>query len=265
MNKQEALALLQARLDEYRQRSYGDLEKQIGDDRHLEIAGPSSVEYQIEIQVLWEKAPGGKLLVMGSVDDGGIRAFAPLCETFVVAPLGELTEQGPPLWKHIKAVMLLPFMAMVAIPAAILCFTGLGGMALHRAAPWNGLLLGGTAALLGVGLTLIVATIRLFVQIGRGTLAPWNATQRLVVAGPYRHVRNPMISGVFCVLLAEALFFGSPPLLGWSAVFLLVTVVYIPFREEPGLERRFRDDYVRYRLHVPRWIPRVTPWRDEFR
>ena len=105
MNKHEALALLQAELDEYRQWSYGDLEKQIGEEYHLEIAGPSGVEYQIEIQILWETTPQGRILVIGSVDDGGIRAFAPLCETFVVSPLGELTEQGPPMWEHIKAVI----------------------------------------------------------------------------------------------------------------------------------------------------------------
>lgn len=84
MNKQEAMVILNAKLDECRRRSHGDLEQEIGADRHFEIVGPSGVEYQVEIQVLWEKTPGERLLVMGSVDDGGVRAFCPLCETFVV-------------------------------------------------------------------------------------------------------------------------------------------------------------------------------------
>jgi protein-S-isoprenylcysteine O-methyltransferase Ste14 len=63
-------------------------------------------------------------------------------------------------------------------------------------------ILGGVLIFLGLGL--MIATIRLFMRVGKGTLAPWNPTQRLVVQGVYRHVRNPMISGVFFTLLGEA-------------------------------------------------------------
>ena len=55
----------------------------------------------------------------------------------------------------------------------------------------------------------MVWTNRLFATIGHGTLAPWNPPEKLVVRGVYRHVRNPMITGVFCILLGEAVFFGS--------------------------------------------------------
>lgn len=103
-------------------------------------------------------------------------------------------------------------------------------------------------------------TIRLFVSQGRGTLAPWDPTSRLVVAGPYRHVRNPMISGVLCVLLGEAALFGSAPLVLWFGIVLGVNAVYMPLVEEPGLVRRFGADYESYRAHVPRWLPRLTPW-----
>ncbi len=164
------------------------------------------------------------------------------------------------VWKHIQAVALLPFTVTVVIPATILHLTGVDGMASYRPVPWNLLMLGGAVLSIGLGLSLLVTTIRMFFQIGRGTLAPWNPTERLVVVGVYRHVRNPMITGVFCILLGEAVFFGSVPLLVWFAIFVVVNLIYIPLFEEPGLERRFGGDYTRYRENVPRWIPRLTPW-----
>src|SRR5437879_1577441 len=72
-------------------------------------------------------------------------------------------------------------------------------------------------ALIGAGLTLMVRTISLLATVGKGTLAPWDPTRRLVVRGPYRRVRNPMISGVMAVLLGEAALLGSPSLLLWFA------------------------------------------------
>jgi protein-S-isoprenylcysteine O-methyltransferase Ste14 len=63
-----------------------------------------------------------------------------------------------------------------------------------------------------------------------------------VVRGVYRHVRNPMISGVFFVLLGEAMLAASLPILGWFIVFVVVNVVYIPLAEEPGLVKN-RDGY----------------------
>lgn len=166
------------------------------------------------------------------------------------------------MWNHVKAVILLPFMVTVVIPSMILYSTGVGGIALHRPAPWNILMVAGAIFCLAVGLALFVTTVRLFAQIGKGTLAPWNPPQHLVVAGPYRYVRNPMISGGLAILLAEALFFGSLPLLGWFGFFLLLNSIYFPMFEERSLEKRFGEEYVRYKRNVPRWIPRLTPWQD---
>ena len=111
-----------------------------------------------------------------------------------------------------------------------------------------------------LGLVLMVATIRLFVTVGKGTLAPWNPPQRLVVRGVYRHVRNPMIAGVLLVVLGEAVLAASLPLLGMFALAVIVNAVYIPLSEEPGLAKRFGDDYLAYKQNVPRWIPRLRPW-----
>ena len=110
------------------------------------------------------------------------------------------------------------------------------------------------------GFTMWVWTVRLFARIGRGTLAPWDPTERLVAAGPYAHVRNPMISAVLAVVLGEALVFGSTAIAFWAAAFAVVTHVFFLAYEEPAVERRFGDEYRRYKAHVPRWIPRRTPY-----
>jgi protein-S-isoprenylcysteine O-methyltransferase Ste14 len=157
------------------------------------------------------------------------------------------------VWRHVAAVLLCPGVVAVAVPALIVWRAGAG----------IGLLSIVGLPLIALGLLLIVRTIALFAEVGRGTLAPWDPTTRLVVRGPYRHVRNPMISGVLFVLLGEAALFGSWPLLLWFAVVLAVNAAYLPLVEEPGLERRFGEDYERYRAHVPRWIPRLRPWDGE--
>ena len=69
-----------------------------------------------------------------------------------------------------------------------------------------------------------------------------------------------MISGVFFVLLGEAILAASLTLLGWFVAFVVLNAVYIPLAEEPGLVERFGDDYLAYQRNVPRWIPRVRPW-----
>jgi protein-S-isoprenylcysteine O-methyltransferase Ste14 len=118
---------------------------------------------------------------------------------------------------------------------------------------------GGLLVLLG--LVLVVWTVRLFVTEGRGTLAPWDATTRLVVRGPYRHVRNPMITGVATILAGEAVLFQSWGIAILLAVFVVVNAIYFPLVEEPGLSRRFGPEYDEYRSHVPRWVPRLRAWQ----
>jgi protein-S-isoprenylcysteine O-methyltransferase Ste14 len=114
--------------------------------------------------------------------------------------------------------------------------------------------------LLLVGLTLFVSSLRRFATEGEGTLAPWDPPRRLVVRGPYRYVRNPMISGVVFVLFGEALLLVSVAHLMWALAFLVVNLIYIPLLEEPQLKRRFREEYVAYCRHVPRLVPRMRPW-----
>lgn len=163
-------------------------------------------------------------------------------------------------WRHLRAIGLLPGVGTLLVPALIVWWTGAlnVGWSLSDGLAVLPALAG--AVLIGLGLLLMVRTVALFAKVGKGTLAPWDATSRLVVRGPYRHVRNPMISGVLCVLLGEAVLLGSPPLLIWFAAFFAVNAIYLPLVEEPGLVRRFGEDYQRYRSEVPRWVPRLRPW-----
>jgi protein-S-isoprenylcysteine O-methyltransferase Ste14 len=156
--------------------------------------------------------------------------------------------------RQIAAVLLLPCIVARAVPALIVARSDGAGVR------WGVPAVAGIA-LMAVGLALLVQTIALFATVGRGTLAPWDPTRRLVVRGPYRRVRNPMISGVLFVLLGEAALWRSLPLLVWFAVVLAVNAVYFPLVEEPGLRRRFGADYDAYRAAVPRWLPRLRPWR----
>jgi protein-S-isoprenylcysteine O-methyltransferase Ste14 len=119
------------------------------------------------------------------------------------------------------------------------------------------------APLIVLGLALVVWTVTLFVNVGHGTLAPWDATTKLVVRGPYRYVRNPMITGVAAILAGEAVFFQSWGIAIELAIFVTVNAFYFPFAEEPGLRRRFGEAYDVYRANVPRWLPRLRPWERE--
>jgi protein-S-isoprenylcysteine O-methyltransferase Ste14 len=124
------------------------------------------------------------------------------------------------------------------------------------------LLLSG-AALLMIGFALFIASVFYFWSRGRGTLAPWDPPRHFVVEGPYRYVRNPMISGVIFVLLGEAGTLRSRPHAEWAGLFVLINVVYIPLLEEPMLVTRFGFPYVRYKHAVRRFIPRFRPWSPD--
>ncbi len=167
-------------------------------------------------------------------------------------------------WRHLRAILLLPFMVTVVVPTTILLIAGPDTFDLWQSYPATrvGLPILGSVFII-LGLVLLVATIRLFMSVGKGTLAPWNPTQRLVVQGIYRHVRNPMISGVFFILLGEALLAASLPLLIWFVVFVVGNAIYVPLAEEPGLVKQFGEDYLAYKRNVPRWIPTLRPWETQ--
>jgi len=164
--------------------------------------------------------------------------------------------------RHLKAIGLLPGMVTVVIPAGIVAIAGTDvGWGLDGAPAALPVVAG--ALLAAAGAALWYVTVRLFAGEGEGTLAPWDPTRKLVVRGPYRHVRNPMITGVLLVLLGEAALLGSLGVLAWAGIFFAINAVWFRLVEEPGLVRRFGADYEQYRRKVPRWVPRRAPWPPE--
>jgi protein-S-isoprenylcysteine O-methyltransferase Ste14 len=123
------------------------------------------------------------------------------------------------------------------------------------ASPWLGCLL------VGVGASVVVESFVRFAVKGLGTPAPVAPTELLVVSGLYRYVRNPMYVGVLSVIVGQALVLGSTRLLAYAALLWLCFFAFVVLYEEPSLQRRFGAGYERYRANVPRWCPRITPWR----
>lgn len=117
------------------------------------------------------------------------------------------------------------------------------------------------ALLIVGGLALLVECFGRFVVQGRGTPAPIAPPDRLVVSGPYRRVRNPMYVAVVAVILGQAALLGDLRLLGYAAVVWTAFHVFVLTYEEPTLRRSFPADYAAFFAAVPRWIPRLVPWR----
>ena len=161
----------------------------------------------------------------------------------------------------IRSIVILPGTVLLFVPSGLLWLSAGTPLAAVSAPPGVFRFWLATIAA-AAGLALMTWTTVLFVTIGKGTPAPWDPPRKLVVRGPYRHVRNPMISGVMLFLIAEALLFGSWPIAAWAALFLTANAIYFPLSEETGLEQRFGEDYRTYKANVPRWLPRLMPWRQ---
>jgi len=112
------------------------------------------------------------------------------------------------------------------------------------------------------GLALFFRSVYLFWAFGKGTLAPWTPTQKLIIRGPYKYCRNPMISGVLFVLLGETFFLNSVNILIITGAFFIINAIYFILKEEPDLYKRFGKDYEAYKKSVPRWIPKFKPYKQ---
>jgi protein-S-isoprenylcysteine O-methyltransferase Ste14 len=117
------------------------------------------------------------------------------------------------------------------------------------------------AALIAAGVVGLCECFARFALVGLGTPAPAAPPERLVVSGLYRRVRNPMYVAVVASILGQALLLGSAALLVYGAVIWLMFHLFVIAYEEPTLRRSFGADYEAFRAAVPRWIPRLTPWR----
>jgi hypothetical protein len=93
MKRREADAILKQRLDELRRRPYSELEQLIGNDDVIEISADSGVTYYMEVEALWDDRRRGHLRVLAAIDDGGLRAFFPLTDDFIIAPDGRFVGE----------------------------------------------------------------------------------------------------------------------------------------------------------------------------
>jgi protein-S-isoprenylcysteine O-methyltransferase Ste14 len=114
--------------------------------------------------------------------------------------------------------------------------------------------------LIAAGVAVVLEAFARFALEGIGTPAPVFPTRHLVVNGSYRYVRNPMYVAVTSLILGQALFLGDTRLLIYAILPWLAAHLFVVLYEEPTLRKTFGAEYETYSAHVPRWIPRLTPW-----
>ncbi len=113
------------------------------------------------------------------------------------------------------------------------------------------------------GSAILLRCVRDFLVSGKGTLAPWDAPERMVVTGLYRHMRNPMYGGVILLVLGWTIYYASPLLAAYTVLLTLGFHLRVVVGEEPWLASQFGDQWERYRNGVPRWLPRARPWKED--
>jgi protein-S-isoprenylcysteine O-methyltransferase Ste14 len=116
-------------------------------------------------------------------------------------------------------------------------------------------------ALLAVAVLVLIRNFVRFVVEGRGTPSPVMQTERLIVGGDYRFVRNPMYLGVIGAILGQAMIFGSFALVLYAFAVWAAMATFVRWYEEPLLQNLYGDEYERYRHGVRAWVPRLRPWQ----
>lgn len=116
--------------------------------------------------------------------------------------------------------------------------------------------------LIGAGAAVITNSFARFALEGVGTPAPFAPPKNLVVSGFYSFVRNPIYVGIGAAITGQGLLLGQPKLFGLAALGAVPVVAFVRLYEEPTLARKFGAEYESYRANVPRWLPRLTPWRQ---
>jgi protein-S-isoprenylcysteine O-methyltransferase Ste14 len=139
---------------------------------------------------------------------------------------------------------------LVFLPARFLSWSGVAQPGSLGPAQIAGLVVGVAGGVLALW------CIVTFIVIGRGTPAPFDPPRRLVTAGPYRFVRNPMYLGAVLTLGGAALFYQSSALLWYCVAFAVVTHLFVVLYEEPVLRSLFGAQYIDYCERATRWWPR---------
>ncbi|MCP4718909.1 MAG: isoprenylcysteine carboxylmethyltransferase family protein [Desulfobacteraceae bacterium] len=111
-----------------------------------------------------------------------------------------------------------------------------------------------------IGVIVYVWCSNNFVFEGKGTPIPFTPTKKLIVKGLYMFVRNPLYVAGVMVLTGEALLFQSIGIFIYCLAMFAAFNFHV-FMEETLLTNQFGETYEEYKKHVPRWIPRLTPYR----
>jgi len=154
------------------------------------------------------------------------------------------------LLRSIFFTFLLPGTVTLLIPYWLVSSRGTGVFSSRRPLRYLGL------PLIVIGAAGLLWCIWEFFSEGQGTIAPVDPPKYLVIRGLYKYVRNPMYVAVVTILLGQAIFFMSLPVLIEAGVFTVLANLFVAFYEEPFLRRRFGESYERYSQTVGRWIPR---------
>ena len=133
----------------------------------------------------------------------------------------------------------------------------------HVGAPLLGTSLSRLAGVLLIvaGIPVLLDSFARFALQGLGTPAPIFPTRHLVVSGFFQYVRNPMYVAVVSLILGQGLFFGSIRLLEYGTAVCLGFHLFVLIYEEPVLRKSYGREYEEFCANVPRWIPRLRPWR----
>ena len=94
MRKSEYWELLKPIVAKYRQHGYSFWRSRVGGEPiTFEDATAHGTEYQVEIDAIWDGKADGDIRVMFSIDDGGWRAYCPVCDDFIIAPDGRFVGE----------------------------------------------------------------------------------------------------------------------------------------------------------------------------
>lgn len=72
-----------------------------------------------------------------------------------------------------------------------------------------------------------------------------------------------MYVAVLAVIMGQGLMFGNMRVLAYGCVVWLAFHLFVVAYEEPTLQVAYGTEYERLRAGVPRWIPRLSPWRGD--
>jgi protein-S-isoprenylcysteine O-methyltransferase Ste14 len=203
----------------------------------------------------------GKAQSLGKTESAWIAlAFASLSLLLYIYTQATLQDKerynepvGNVLYRLIVRVIEVISIAYVAVPAMCKLLENLFGFVIIIPSPYNWL----GIVMLAPGLFLLIWTFWAFAVIGKGTPVPYEASQNLITGGPYRYVRNPMVTATHFIMLGTAIILSSYILLILTILSVFSNHQYTVEVEEKEMEFRFGQEYLEYKARVSRWIPRL--------